>query len=125
MSAVATGVEGAGSDDDADDPTSWSGSPTTATRRSTSTSRPCTGAARRDSGGGVERRRWSAWPRQKSKLRKDNADLVAHLVQVTGKSHREVNGELNRLAGVRKVTEATAEQLSRRIAVGEKWVRTL
>ncbi|MGK2930106.1 MAG: DEAD/DEAH box helicase [Acidimicrobiales bacterium] len=62
---------------------------------------------------------------QKSKLRKENSALVAHLVQVTGKSHREVNGELNRLAGVRKVTEATAEQLTRRITVGEKWVRTL
>ncbi len=61
----------------------------------------------------------------KSKLRKENSDLVTHLVQVTGRSHREVNGELNRLAGVRKVTEATAEQLSRRIAVGEKWVKTL
>lgn len=62
---------------------------------------------------------------QKSKLRKDNASLVAHLVQITGKSHREVNGELNRMSGVRKITEATAEQLSRRLTEGERWVRTL
>jgi superfamily II DNA or RNA helicase len=61
----------------------------------------------------------------KSKLRKENADLVAHLVAVTGRSHREVNGELNRLAGVSKVTEATADQLQRRLVAGERWVRTL
>jgi superfamily II DNA or RNA helicase len=61
----------------------------------------------------------------KSKLRKDNAALVAHLVAVTGRSHREVNGELNRLAGVSKVTEATADQLQRRLVAGERWVRTL
>lgn len=62
---------------------------------------------------------------QKSKLRKENASLVAHLVQITGKSHREVNGELNRMSGVRKITEATAEQLSRRLTEGERWVKTL
>ena len=61
----------------------------------------------------------------KSKLRRENADLVAHLVAVTGRSHREVNGELNRLAGVNKVTEATADQLQRRLVAGERWVRTL
>lgn len=61
----------------------------------------------------------------KSKLRKDNAALVAHLVAVTGRSHREVNGELNRLAGVNKVTEATADQLQRRLVAGERWVKTL
>ena len=37
----------------------------------------------------------------------------------------EVNGELNRLAGVSKVTEATADQLQRRLVAGERWVRTL
>jgi superfamily II DNA or RNA helicase len=61
----------------------------------------------------------------KSKLRKDNAALVAHLVAITGRSHREINGELNRLAGVRKVTEATADQLQRRLVAGERWARTL
>ena len=61
----------------------------------------------------------------KSKLRKENADLVAHLVAVTGRSHREVNGELNRRAGVNKVTDATADQLQRRLVAGERWVKTL
>lgn len=61
----------------------------------------------------------------KSRLRKDNAALVQHLVAVTGRSHREVNGELNRLAGVRKVTEATAHQLHQRLVAGERWVKQL
>ncbi len=61
----------------------------------------------------------------KSKLRKDNAALVAHLVAVTGKSHREVNAELNRRSGVRKVTEATADQLQKRLVAGERWAKAL
>lgn len=62
---------------------------------------------------------------RKDALRRENADLVAHLVQISGRSHREVNGELNRLSGVRKVTEATADQLAKRIKAGERWVKTL
>ena len=61
----------------------------------------------------------------KRELREANAELVLHLVRFTGMSHREVNGELNRLAGVSKVTEATADQLQRRLVAGERWVRTL
>jgi superfamily II DNA or RNA helicase len=121
MSAVATGVEDEDDPDDADggeelvwDPDDGDESldidlPPLPRRR----------GAPASAGGG------ESLAEKKSKLRKDNADLVAHLVQITGKSHREVNGELNRLAGVRRVTEATAEQLSRRIAVGEKWAKGL
>lgn len=61
----------------------------------------------------------------KSQLRKDNAAMVQHLVAVTGRSHRDVNGELNRRSGVRKVTEATSEQLQRRLTAGERWVKEL
>ncbi len=124
MSAVATGVEG-GSADDADDgidlvwePDDGDESldialPPLPRRRTVQLVAAGTGGAR------------ASLAEHKSRLRKENSDLVAHLAQVTGRSHREVNGELNRLVGVSKVTEATAEQLSRRIAVGEKWVRTL
>ncbi len=124
MSAVATGVEGGetlGDDDEAElvwEPDDGDESldialPPLPRRRTTAVASSGAGAAR------------VSLAEHKSKLRKENSDLVAHLVQVTGKSHREVNGELNRLAGVNKVTDATAEQLSRRIAVGEKWVKTL
>ena len=123
MSAVATGVEGAdphddeaGGDlvwDDEDEDSSLDVALPPLPRRRGA---PVTG---RDEG------TVRSLAEHKSELRQENAALVAHLVQVTGKSHREVNGELNRMAGVNKVTEATAEQLSRRIAVGERWVRTL
>jgi hypothetical protein len=33
-----------------------------------------------------------------------------------------VNAELNRLSGVRRVTEATIEQLERRLAAADRWL---
>ncbi len=126
MSAVATGVEDPGSDDHdgSDEPDLvWEPDdgdasldidlPPLPRRRGRELVTAGVGAAR------------AGLAEQKTKLRKENSDLVAHLVQATGKSHREVNGELNRMSGVRKVTEATAEQLSRRIVAGEKWVKGL
>jgi superfamily II DNA or RNA helicase len=121
MSAVVTGVEGALDDDEGDagadlawDPDDGDESleidlPPLARRR-----------AVEPVAGGTE-----SLADHKSKLRRDNAALVQHLVHVTGKSHREVNGELNRRSGVAKVTEATADQLSKRLAAGERWVKTL
>ena len=124
MSAVATGVEGADDDpddaDDADCPEElvWDDDgdasleiPLPPLNRRRPASVAVTGG--------------TSVVEHKSKLRKDNAALVAHLVAVTGRSHREVNGELNRLAGVRKVTEATADQLQRRLVAGERWAKTL
>lgn len=61
----------------------------------------------------------------RTELRGRNADLVAHLVAVTGRSHREINGELNRMSGVSKVTEATVRQLEQRLAAGEALLRAL
>ena len=122
MSAVATGVEGEEPlDDDAGEDLVWEPDDDDA---SLDVALPPLQRRRAVSSAGLSGARESLAER-KTELRKDNAALVAHLVQVTGKSHREVNGELNRLAGVRKVTEATAEQLSRRIAAGERWVKTL
>jgi superfamily II DNA or RNA helicase len=61
----------------------------------------------------------------KRELREVNADLALHLVRFTGKSHREVNGRLNRLAGVERITEATLEQLRRRADQAERWIASL
>jgi hypothetical protein len=33
-----------------------------------------------------------------------------------------VNAELNRLSGVRRVAEATVDQLRRRLTAGERWL---
>lgn len=61
----------------------------------------------------------------KKELREANAELVLHLVRFTGMSHREVNGRLNRLAGVQKVTEATLDELRRRADQAERWISSL
>jgi hypothetical protein len=37
-------------------------------------------------------------------------------------THAQVNAELNRLSGVRRVTEATIDQLERRLHVGDRWL---
>ena len=57
-------------------------------------------------------------------LRDANADLARELVRSTGWSHPQVNAELNRLAGFRKISEATLEQLERRLVVGRKWLKS-
>jgi hypothetical protein len=61
----------------------------------------------------------------KRELREANADLALHLVRFTGLTHREVNGRLNRLAGVTKVTEATIHDLRHRADQAERWIASL
>ena len=60
---------------------------------------------------------------RRAQLRKHNADAVAELVRFTPLDHRQVNAELNRLAGIAKVSEATSEQLQRRLDAANKWLR--
>lgn len=61
---------------------------------------------------------------RKVTLRDANADLARELVRVTGWSHPQVNAELNRLSGIRRISEATLEQLEARLAAGRKWLRS-
>ncbi len=83
---------------------------------------PAGGAAGGASGGGAgggepvnprERRR---------ELRDLNAAVVAQVALVSGMTHAQVNAELNRLAGIRKVTEATLPQLEKRLDAGRRWL---
>lgn len=62
---------------------------------------------------------------RKAALREANAELARTLVHATGWPHAKVNAELNRLAGLRRITEATVEQLERRLAHAERWYRRL
>jgi superfamily II DNA or RNA helicase len=62
---------------------------------------------------------------QKAQLRLANAALARALVHQTGWSHAKVNGELNRLAGLRRIAEATTSQLENRIRRGEAWFASL
>ena len=64
-------------------------------------------------------------PEVKKELRDANADLAMDLVRFTGLSHREVNGRLNRLAGLSRITEATLDQLRRRADQAERWLSSL
>ena len=61
----------------------------------------------------------------KKRLRERNADQARELVRMTGMSHAQVNGQLNRDAGVGKITEATVEQLERRLRLADAWIRRL
>lgn len=59
---------------------------------------------------------------EKLRLRELNASLARELVRRTGLTHAQVNAELNRLAGVRRIAEATADQLQRRLEAGDRWL---
>jgi superfamily II DNA or RNA helicase len=63
--------------------------------------------------------------RQRAELREANAKLVQDLVWATGMGHAQVNGQLNRLIGLRRVDEATIDQLRRRAQQAERWLATL
>jgi superfamily II DNA or RNA helicase len=61
----------------------------------------------------------------KAHLRNENADWAREIVRISGLSHAQVNSELNRLSGVRKVSEATVEQLESRVRHAQGWLRRL
>ncbi len=61
---------------------------------------------------------------RKIAMRDYNADLARDLVRATGWSHPQVNAELNRLSGIRKISEATLDQLERRLIAGRKWLKS-
>jgi superfamily II DNA or RNA helicase len=59
---------------------------------------------------------------EKQTLRDANATVVRELVRRTGMTHGRVNAELNRLSGVRRVSEATVVELERRLAAADRWL---
>ena len=61
----------------------------------------------------------------KRELRDRNADRARTIAQLVGLEHRAVNGELNRRSGVHRITEATVQQLERRLALAEEWLDEL
>jgi hypothetical protein len=66
-------------------------------------------------------------PRHQHKrdLRARNAELARAIARRSGLAHAHVNIELNRLAGVRRITEATLEQLDRRARAADGWLARL
>lgn len=59
---------------------------------------------------------------QKQQLRNANSDRVKEIARITGWSHAQVNGELNRLAGLQKINEATISQLESRLSHANRWL---
>jgi len=59
---------------------------------------------------------------QKARLRTSNTSLVRDLARRTGMTHAQVNAELNRLAGLQRIGDATSEQLERRLAHARQWM---
>ena len=65
--------------------------------------------------GGLTRRQ------HKDRLRKANADAARQIARATDLTHAQVNLELNRLAGMRRIEEATVEQLQSRLDHATRW----
>ena len=57
----------------------------------------------------------------KDRLRAANAEAAKDIARVSGLTFAAVNLELNRLAGIRRVTEATEEQLQARLQAARRW----
>lgn len=62
---------------------------------------------------------------RKRKLREQNSAYVRTLVHRTRQGHAQVNAELNRRVGIKRITEATVAQLERRLEAAKKWLERL
>ena len=60
---------------------------------------------------------------KRRQLREQNSDAVTDLARMTGKSHAEVNAELNRRVRIRRISEATVRQLQQRLELARKMMR--
>ena len=59
---------------------------------------------------------------QKRELRDANATRARELARRTGLTHAQVNAELNRQSGVKRIAEATLDQLERRLTAADRWL---
>ncbi len=64
-------------------------------------------------------------PRRRSELRELNQRRAHDLARRSGLTHAEINAELNRRTGIRRVSEATAAQLERRAEIAAAWLERL
>ncbi|CAN5919409.1 DEAD/DEAH box helicase [soil metagenome] len=62
---------------------------------------------------------------QKRQLRDHNTAKVRTLARLTGLTHSKINLELNRRVGIRRIGEATVDQLERRVRSAGEWIRSL
>ncbi len=57
-------------------------------------------------------------------LRRLNAARAADLVRFAKMPHARVNAELNRMAGISRIDEASEDDLEKRLAAAERWLRS-
>jgi superfamily II DNA or RNA helicase len=56
-------------------------------------------------------------------LREQNSEIVRELASDLRKTHAEMNAELNKKVGIKRVSEATVRQLEQRLALAQKLIR--
>jgi superfamily II DNA or RNA helicase len=61
---------------------------------------------------------------EKQHLRDANATAARELARLTGLTHAQVNAELNRQVGLKRIADATVDQLERRRRAAERWLTT-
>lgn len=76
-----------------------------------------------DAGGGAGMATPRSRGERKRMLRERNAARARAIARQKGLSHGEVNAELNRRAGIRRVDEATEADLAKRLEAAEAWLR--
>lgn len=62
---------------------------------------------------------------QRAALRRANKDRAALIVRLSGLRPQEVNRKLNDAVGIKAVSEATVDQLDRRLRAADKWLSHL
>ncbi len=61
----------------------------------------------------------------KDALRVANADGARDIARLTGQTHAQVNGQLNRMTGIARIRDATVEQLQSRLEAADRWYERL
>jgi superfamily II DNA or RNA helicase len=79
----------------------------------------------RPGGGAVVTTQHRTRREHKAHLRAENAERARDIVRYSGLTHPQVNGELNRLAGTTRISEATVEQLEDRLRHADRWLSRL
>jgi negative regulator of replication initiation len=77
----------------------------------------------RDAAATIGAPKTSALARRRA-LREANSDIVRDLVHMTGRTHAEVNAELNRKVGVKRIGEASVRQLERRLEAAQALLKS-
>ena len=62
---------------------------------------------------------------KRRELREQNSAVVRELVHLTDKRHADINAELNKKAGIKRISEASIRQLEKRFVVAQEWLRKL